>query len=77
MLAQSQSSSPKKKKKKIERGAPARIQVRADGGLEQSESSRSQDKSQVSGYIQAVEDLLIDWIWSKGGMRIIPGFLFG
>lgn len=42
--------------------------------------STSDGEWQVSEYIEAVKNSLIDWMWSKSGMvgiRRISGFLFG
>lgn len=44
--------------------------MKGDGSFKQNGSSRSDDEWQVSEYIEAVEDLLIDWMWSKSRTRV-------
>lgn len=42
-----------------------------DGGsFKQNDSSGSDDEWRVSEYTEAVEDLLIDWMWSESRTRV-------
>lgn len=39
--------------------------MRGDSSFEQNDSSRRDDEWHVSEYAEAVEDLLVDWMWSE------------